>query len=304
MSEKLQNPAEKMTSINMAAFLENSPPGQLFQVNDLGTLRDKNLYLAENTSLYRPDIRLHCSHENCNGTRTFRPIDRGNKYLKSEDYDFVYLEYLCSNCQVKHKTFSLAVRIWEDACDADVSFMHEPGYKIGESYKFGELPAFGPVVPSKLLKLVGSDRDNFFKGRRCENQGLGVGAFAYYRRVVENQKNKILGEVIRVSEKVGAGAEVIEQFEKAKQETQFTTALKFAKGAIPQSLLISGHNPFLLLHDALSDGIHGHTDEECLEIAASIRVILSELSERLDQALKDDSEVTKALQALMIRKQK
>ena len=57
------------------------------------------------------------------------------------------------------------------------------------------------------MKLVGPDRDDFLKGRRCENQGLGVGAFIYYRRVVENQKNRILGvcriNLIKSTEKIG-----------------------------------------------------------------------------------------------------
>jgi hypothetical protein len=38
-------------------------------------------------------------------------------------------------------------------------------------------------------------------GRRAENQGMGIGAFAYYRRVVENQKNRIIAEIKRVAEK-------------------------------------------------------------------------------------------------------
>ena len=36
------------------------------------------------------------------------------------------------------------------------------------------------------------------KGRRCGNLGLGIGAFVYYRRVVENQKSRILDEIIKV----------------------------------------------------------------------------------------------------------
>jgi hypothetical protein len=155
-----------------------------------------------------------------------------------------------------------------------------------------------------LIKLIGPDRDEFLKGRRCENQGLGVGAFIYYRRVVENQKNRILGEIIKVSEKIKSAPEKIETLKSAIEETQFTKALEMAKNSMPESLLINGHSPILLLHSALSEGVHTLSDEQCLEFAGSVRVVLGELSERLSQALKDEAELTKALSALMNKKKK
>src|SRR5688500_19161581 len=51
----------------------------------------------------------------------------------------------------------------------------------------------------------------------------------------------------------------------------------------------------LLLHSALSEGLHGRNDQECLEIASSVRVILMELSERLSQVLKDEAELKQAV---------
>ncbi len=169
----------------------------------------------------------------------------------------------------------------------------------GECYKFGELPLYGPPTPSKLIKLIGPDREIFLKGRRCENQGLGIGAFVYYRRVVENQKNRILDEIIKVSEKISASEESIAALKEAKKEIQFSKALASVKDAIPQALLINGHNPLTLLHSALSEGLHNQTDEHCLDIASSVRVILGELSDRLGQALKDEAELNHALSKLL-----
>jgi hypothetical protein len=48
--------------------------------------------------------------------------------------------------------------------------------------------------------------------------------------------------------------------------------------------------------------LHQRSDEQCLEIASSIRVVLAELSERLAQALKDEAELNKALSRLMANK--
>jgi len=154
------------------------------------------------------------------------------------------------------------------------------------------------------LRLFGQERENFLKGRRCESQGLGIGAFSYYRRVVENQKKMIFDEIIRVAEKISAPPETIAALKAARDETQFSKSLQSAKVAIPQALLINGHNPLTLLHTALSDGLHGRSDEECLELAQDIRVVLSELADRLGQSLKDDAELNTAVTRLLAAQQK
>ena len=82
-------------------------------------------------------------------------------------------------------------------------------------------------------------------------------------------------------------------------DSPLSTALASVKDAIPQALLINGHNPLTLLHSALSEGLHNQTDEYCLEIANSVRVILAELSDRLGQALKDEAELNHALSKLI-----
>ena len=96
-----------------------------------------------------------------------------------------------------------------------------------------------------------------------------------------------------------APAESIAILKQAKNETQFSKALSSVKDALPQALLINGHNPLSLLHSALSEGLHNQTDEYCLEIASSVRVILGELSDRLGQALKDEAELNHALSKLL-----
>ncbi|MFZ1219285.1 MAG: hypothetical protein WAO00_08325 [Chthoniobacterales bacterium] len=173
--------------------------------------------------------------------------------------------------------------------------------ETGEATKFGEAPPFGPPTSARLITLIGPDRDAFLKGRRCENQGLGIGAFVYYRRVVESQKARILAEIIKVAERVGAKAEIIRVLKEAAEETQFSKAMNMAKPAIPESLLVNGHNPLGLLHTALSEGVHTLSDEVCLAIAGSIRIVLEELSERLGQALKDELELKQALDTLINR---
>ncbi|PKG80060.1 hypothetical protein CXF80_18125 [Shewanella sp. Actino-trap-3] len=288
MSEEKQEKQEIQEgheAIGLAEFLESTPPSSLTEISDLV---EANYYQNGEFSgayLTRPEIQLHCPDDSCNGTRFFRCTTK-KQISVSEEFSFEYISYICSNCRKTEKTFSLAVK--RSGLDG-----------AGSSYKFGELPLYGPPTPSKLIKLIGPDRDIFLKGRRCENQGLGIGAFVYYRRVVENQKNRILDEIIKVSEKLSAPAASIETLQQAKNETQFSKALSSVKDALPQALLINGHNPLSLLHSALSEGLHNQTDEYCLEIASSVRVVLGELSDRLGQALKDEAELNHALSKLL-----
>ena len=279
---------EEIRYQTVAEFLESTPPNQLSHISDLCEW-STSAYNQRYSQMNMPEIQLHCDHDDCNGIRFFR-CTSGGRTLKVGKFEFFYVTYGCSNCQDVQKTFSLG---------AKATKRDDPS---GECFKFGELPLYGPPVSPKLIKLVGPDRDEFLKGRRCENQGLGVGAFIYYRRVVENQKNRILEEIIKVSNKIGAAPEKLEVLRGAVKETQFARALEKAKDALPESLLIDGHNPLLLLHNALSEGVHKLTDEQCLEIAGSVRVVLGELSERLSQALKDEAELTKALSTLMKRR--
>jgi hypothetical protein len=233
-----------------------------------------------------PDIRLHCDH--CDGEHWFRGND---VQLGSKEPHLEHLNYSCSDCQKQYKFFSLHV---SDLTDAN---------KVGKVYKFGEFPKFGLPIPNKVLKLFsGADAQNFKKGRQCESQGLGIGAFSYYRRVVENHKNNIFDEIIKVCKKLNVADDLVSELEAAKRETQFVKSIEGVKAALPQGLLIDGHNPLTALHGALSGGLHNETDEECLASARDIRLVLAALVERISLLKEDNSELTSAVQRLISKR--
>ncbi len=166
----------------------------------------------------------------------------------------------------------------------------------GECFKFGEYPPFGEPTPPRLLRLFGKNSKVFLKGRTCENQGLGIGAFGYYRRVVESHKDQLLDEIIKVAQKQNLPPETVGVFEVAKVENQFLKAIESVEDALPRSLFIDNqHNPLKFLHAALSKGLHAKTDEECLTVAQDIRIVLAALVERIGQILKEDAELKAAL---------
>ena len=280
---------EKPIPIPLAEFLEETAPGNVMSVSGLAQVRHDPINGSYVGHMFvAPEIQLHCGSDSCNAIMFFRRTAKTLE-LPANKWHFFYVTYRCSNCKNTEKIFSLAAFLDENSTS-------------GECYKFGEKPDYGPTTAARLITLIGPDRDTFLRGRRCENQGLGIGAFVYYRRVVENQKNRILSEIITVAKKLGATPEAVQELETAKAETRFSQALASVKDSIPQALLINGHNPLQLLHSALSDGLHDRDDAYCLELASSIRVVLAELSERLSQALKDEAKLNKALSHLLNRK--
>lgn len=234
--------------------------------------------------LIAPELQLHCPQQTCNASMFFHSKSGGNT-LSGEDWTKTYLTYLCRNCGKFSKMFAIGIRLVDE--------------RICEAYKFGELPPFGPPLPSRVLRLIQPDRELFLRGRRCENQGLGIGAFTYYRRVVENQWTRLVDEMIKVGIAIKTPTSTIAALEASRTEQQFSKSVKELRDAIPPVLLINGHNPLALLHNALSQGVHNLPDEECLTLATSIRVVLVELAEKLGQALKDEKELSEAVSRLL-----
>jgi hypothetical protein len=267
-------------------FLETHPPESTARVT-IRTVSYAGGTVAVDTGY---PLQLHCDSEECNGTHWF-DHEGGTLYLESAKWKQGILIYRCRHCRRTSKAFGLYVQL----------------LKVGEpieAYKIGEYPPFGPPIPSRVIALVGGDRELFLKGRRAEIRGLGIGAFAYYRRVVENQKGRIIDEMKKVARRIGAKPEILEMFDNAQKESQFSKAIDQIKGAIPESLLIDGHNPLRLLHTALSEGLHADDDEMCLALAQSIRTILTELAERISLALKEQSELTAAVSRILQQRSK
>ena len=275
---------QAVARIGLKEFFENVPPGMAKMAEGVVQVQH---FSPPKYRLDLPAIDLHCHI--CEGTRIFQASHQDGE-IREGGYKYsVQVRYQCRNCARALKIYALLV------------FSNSDGWAI---YKLGELPEFGPPTPSRLITLIRDERDYYAKGRRSENQGLGIAAFAYYRRVVENQKKRIFAEIIRASRKVGAQESMIGELEEAARETQFSKAIEIIKPGVPQALLIDGHNPLTLLHNALSEGLHAQTDEDCLALATSIRVVLTELVERMASVLSDHAELKTAVNRLIAIKTK
>jgi hypothetical protein len=264
-TEKGRSESTEISSVSLEKFLETVPPGEAKRVADVRFLSAVNQLAC----LRIPQLNLYC--EECDGIRTFQ-CSQSLEVAPGAGVTDMFMEYICSNCGKYQKSFAL--RFSFPAGDDG----------FGDCIKFGEIPAYGSPTPNRLLNLFGGDRNQFLKGRRSENERLGFGAFAYYRRVVESHKDQILDEIIKVANELAPG--MVGKLEAAKAENEFLKAIDSVKDAVPQALFVNGHNPLALLHSAMSKGLRANNDKQSLEAAHDVRLALADLVERIDSALK------------------
>ncbi|MDP8238440.1 MAG: hypothetical protein P9X24_05080 [Candidatus Hatepunaea meridiana] len=272
---------DESTTYTLVDFFQRIPPGRQVQV----TQAFKSL-TYNRIEIKSPELQLYC--DNCKGLRFFDGSYGTIPPIKFGEYYNIFFNYFCRNCEISHKIFAVRVHVRDK--------------EICHIVKLGEIPSFGPPVPNHFLTLIGDDSHLFLSGRQCENQGFGIGACAYYRRIVDQQWQKLISEILRVSKGINADKEIITTLESSLSEHKFKRAVEIVKDAIPPVLLINGHNPITFLYSSTSRGIHELTDSECLEIATSIRTVLVELSIKIKQALSNKRELIEAMNKLNSKK--
>lgn len=235
-----------------------------------------------------PSLMLHCEHQKCGGERLHQ--SNNMQAFGADNKRFVSVFFNCVNCQElsHHFIFSLE-RMKYEIFSATLE-------KVYQS------PLFGNPIPKRLYEVIGEEnRQHFLNARRCIARGLGIGAFTYYRRIIENHKFALVSAVLKAAKNLEAAQPMIAKLEAAIRETQFSKAIDMLKevDAIPEMLLIKGHNPLLLLHNTLSVGIHANDDAECLERAQTAETLLFEMSDRIQMALDEKRGLHEALSKIL-----
>jgi hypothetical protein len=277
---------DERATISASKFLEQIPPGESRELNsDEFEFRPHEL-----PTFHWPVIALYCSNTKCAGFRFADPGSSEARFSEYNDQRFLWCTYSCRNCRNVLKVYAISLTSPPERAASGVAL------------KVGEYPVFGPHLPPGVIELLGEDAGYFLKGHRSEAQGLGIAAFAYYRRVVQSQRTRIFDEIISAAEHVGSDTTMVERLRHLRQHWRFQQSVDEIKDCLPQILLIEGKNPLELLHPVLSDSIHDRSDEEALEIASEIRLVLINLAERIAVAKTQSDELKQAVAKLAARK--
>jgi hypothetical protein len=194
-------------------------------------------------------LTMYCSHAKCKKEQQWETVDE-KVYFSTPGF-IRTKSYTCRNCGEKsiHYLF-----IWQE---------HEHGSMF---LKVGQYPALAIEPSPELAKALGQEDAELYKKALINaNYNHGLGAVAYFRRVLENKVNLILDLITEALKLEQVDVEV-KQLEKIKSSHRVEDKIEFASKILPKNLKPGGHNPLDKLYTAASVGLHGESDDDCLTI--------------------------------------
>lgn len=238
-----------------------------------------------------PAIRIECPR--CESVQTFNnphvtpdksiPTHNDGRQLQTIGA-VLKVELRCAGCEKFRSRFLIRFREDEKTIE-----------------KVGQFPEPSVRVPKDIQRQLGDHAANYRKGLISESHGFGIGAFGYYRRIVEiviDELLDLLAEVIPTSEKTAYEAALA----KAKTSRVAQEKIDLVKDLLPDSLRPDGMNPLGVLHHALSEGLHSLDDGECLESATQIRHVLEYLVSQVSLAKDSKKQFTEGMRRLLEKK--
>ena len=230
-------------------------------------------------------IEMPCG--TCNGTSRTFALEHKDKYDNpagvSLDVDQGphLVCFKCTHCDEKRIGFLVYV-----GRNADT--------KALQIEKGGVYPSARPEPVPELARGLGEAKGMFVKGLINQNFGFGIGAFGYYRRVAEDIIERLLEQLRQYAAEAELD-ELVVAIDEAKAQRQAAERIRIVHPLIPKILRPSGQDPLGTVFGALSEGLHGGTDEECLDEADALRVALEFLVVKLDAIAATPRQFTEAL---------
>jgi len=253
-------------------FIETYPLYKKFPLDRHYTVQDLN----------KIPINLFC--DACQSSQTFVMVNEFHEIHNVVNQSVLRksfrLAYLCVHCQKQEQTYFVRF----DKGDGVVKSLKDlKGDDTAPKWamKIGQYPAWGIDPDKNLSTLLGDEKIYLRKGLVLESQGYGIGAYGYYRRIVEIAIDKLIAQIdtlLADTEK----AKFAIALESTKKTRVAQEKIDLVKDLLPPVLRPSGYNPLGALYEALSEGIHSLSDDECLELASAIREALTFLVVQLE----------------------
>jgi len=229
-----------------------------------GPARPVSLVTGEPKLIGAFTVHMWC--DLCRSSQTFtlvveRDEPAATRTLELDRDGVSLLVFRCAGCQETRRRFL-------------VEFNHQQRWLR----KVGQHPPWEPRLDQREAEaeLVGDYGTLYKRGLACEREGYGIGASAYYRRVVEGVIDQLL-ESIKGLLDASQQEEYGEALAKLQQDTVAARKIECVKDYLPSSLRPGGINPLDILHGHLSTDLHTRSDEDCLADASDIRQALLHL---------------------------
>lgn len=294
-----------------ADFFEKYPLYRKFRCELPGSGR-----MLDKEELY-PPIKMSC--EECRSTQTFRVAERfldGEQLRQQElrhqertvEYQQGRLEEVISPIALPNS----CVMVVNYKCSACDRFYYKFMFKVDEDgksiHKAGQSPPWSILVEEAVKNALGRHVKDYQRGLVCESQGYGIGAFAYYRRIVE----LVIADLLQDIEELIPDSAEKHKYHNALSNIQGSQSaavrIEVVKELLPASLRPRNVNPLDILYSALSGGLHDSSDEDCLDIANAVRTtlvyLIGEVAERKRNAREYESKIESVMEKIHKKGQK
>jgi len=216
---------------------------------------------------------------------------RGGEY--SAKGKLTDITYTCRNC-VGESQASIQINFWWISTGQNTVFE-----------KFGRYPKFEVHPPNELAGALGEHAGFYRKGMELRQHNYGLGALVYFRRIVEDTTDELLGLLDAAVREVGAADadKALATIEKAKMAGRFEEKVRVAAEAVPAHLRMGDVNPLGLLYTLVSDRMHNaETDDEAIEVIDEIEQILGYLFTELKAHRQKRQQYAEGVKKLMARR--
>ena len=217
------------------------------------------------------------------GTISPNPISIGGgigsayPYLKTGTSHF---EFTCVSCRKSKREYHVEQIVDE---------------KTIRLQKYGERPKKQLERNPVLQRFLRDDLNNYEKAVACLSNGYGVAAFAYFRRIVENNINRLLDLVQEDAKSSSEDTQVTAALAELRKNSPMNKKIEIANHVLPAHLNPDGLNPLSRLYQVLSEGVHNLPEDECLskarETSECLAYLVSELASRKEHRARFKSTV-------------
>lgn len=235
--------------------------------------------IADRVEQFPSTIQLFCTGD-CQKEQTFEITYRYTGHGSANDRGWGELvAFRCRNCQTIDQKYWY---VWQKKA----------------FWKVGQIPELKEWIEPKLNAALGKSRPLYRKAIRSRSFGFGIGAVSYLRRIIEDTTETLMG-LLRDEKWDEWTAEEREEFEKAHKTYQYSQKIDYAASKIlPAKVFANGRDSFTALHHVTSSGLHGKTEEECLEIFDRCNLIFTHTFRTLHQHKQDREDFAAKLLAL------
>jgi hypothetical protein len=215
--------------------------------------------------------------------------------------------YRCTDCEKRASVFWVAFRSTKNETlpGRVTQGGNRDATSAGTIEKVTQWPRWTVRIPKRVEKAFGEKVVLLQRAIHCLQEGYGIGAAAYLRRLVEDEARAIV-ELVRDAARLDGDQEALRNADEALSHESASKRLEIAAKRIPPSLRVDSGNPLEVLYGSLSGPLHSETEDEAVVVASmlveALLFVFEGLKQRVDERQRFAETIRSASQRLAATK--